>query len=85
VLWIRIGFNADSNPDPAFKENADPYFKTKNCNSLQLEKILIFFQNCNLFNPRPSLWTSKLKKKPSALIREYPAFQNTKFLKFFLF
>jgi hypothetical protein len=24
VLWIRIGFNADTDPDPAFFVNADP-------------------------------------------------------------
>jgi hypothetical protein len=24
VLWIRIGFNADPNPDAAFYLNADP-------------------------------------------------------------
>jgi hypothetical protein len=24
VLWIRIGFNADPDPDPAFYLNADP-------------------------------------------------------------
>ncbi len=24
MLWIRIGFNADPHPDPAFYLNADP-------------------------------------------------------------
>jgi hypothetical protein len=24
VLWIRIGFNADPDPDPAYLANADP-------------------------------------------------------------
>jgi hypothetical protein len=39
---------------------------------------------CNLLIPRPPK-TSKLQEKSSALIREHSAFQNLKFLNFFLF
>ncbi len=43
-------------------------------------------KNCNLLIPRPPLRTSKLQEKPSALKREHPALQKTKFINFlFLF
>jgi hypothetical protein len=42
VLWIRIGFNADS--DPAFLVNADPDpdLMIKNWKNLQLRKFMFF-------------------------------------------
>jgi hypothetical protein len=50
------------------------------------EKKLNFswIKNYNLPIPGPTLMTSKLQKKPSALKREHPALQNMKFLNFIL-
>jgi hypothetical protein len=57
MLWIRIGFNADSSPDPAFEVKSDldllpnlvpRVLMNKICKILQLKKCN-FFKNCLLF------------------------------------
>jgi hypothetical protein len=46
VLWIRIGFNADPNPDPGF-------FYKKLLKFTVLKQLYFLIKNCNLLIPRP--------------------------------
>ncbi len=45
----------------------------------------VLIKNCNLLIPRPSLRTSRIQEKPSALQREHPALQTWNFLPFICF
>jgi hypothetical protein len=80
VLWIRIGFNADS--DPAFLVNADPDpdLMTKKWEKLTAEKIYVFLiKNWNLLISRAPERTSKLQEKSLSLKRERPQFMTLNF------
>ncbi len=79
MFRIRIGFNADPDPDPGFR-------LPKTVENLQLKDCLIFLNKKLKFSYpyRPPYRTSKLQQKPSPLKREHPALQNMKFINFFL-
>jgi hypothetical protein len=62
----------DTNPDPAFQVNPDPYpdpIRVQGFDDQKLKKINTDLKNCNLL-------MSKLQEKPSALKREHPALQK---------
>ncbi len=79
--WVRIRIQhlrLNANQDPGF-------WWPKNVKNLLLKKNnILLIKNCNLPIPRPPESTSKLPENPSALTKEHPALQNTKFLNFFL-
>ncbi len=74
--WSSILGHCTADPDPVTKK----FFK-----KLRMKKNYLLIINCFLFIPRPLLWISKLQGKFSAVNGEHPAFQNIKFLHFFLF
>ncbi len=81
-IWIRIQhfrLNTDSDPDQIRIQGFSDQKKKK----ITAEKVFLFIKNYNF--PFLDLQrTSKLQKKPSAVKREHRAFQNMKFLNFFL-
>jgi hypothetical protein len=78
IQHLRLNTNPVPDPDPGF-------FK-KICSWKEI--CFFLYQKLQFIHPwfpRPSLRTSKLQEKPSALTGEHPALQNIKFLNCFLF
>ncbi len=82
LVRIRIQhFRLITNPDPGFW-----WPKIGKNLNLQLKKNLIFsWSKIAIYLSLALLRTSKLQEKPSAMKKRHPAFQNMKFLYFFLF
>jgi hypothetical protein len=79
VLWICIGFNADS--DPAFLVNADPDLMTKNWGKLTAEKIYIFFyQQLEFTHPKAYIKDVQATRKVFIPQKRTSRNSNLKFL-----
>ncbi len=88
VLWIYIGsMRISGSSIGSIRIQGFPVLLTKNCKILQLtKKILLLFGSriAIVFISRP-LWRASCTRSQQPLNREHPAFQNMKFLRFFLF